>query len=263
MPLIVQARSPLQSLLRCLLFLTATCWVGLTVQLSPLRAEAEPESTPAATRTIIAERMTTVDGVPTMLEVEIRAPAIEADRPYSQPEMQQLLKRFVGHWKGRIVISLIDGRQVADMAVEQHYWLDPTTDGRTVLKGTAAYLHNDALSYAQSESWIEGDTLYSKITEQETDRFYEGRIQENGETITWVPAASKGETHTEQITEYFGSQNQQRTILTLGFRQHIRPEYETLLVIEGELLEFKSGSTGSETIRGRVGGQLLSPTTSP
>ncbi len=212
------------------------------------------------TRSLIAERIVSIDGQPTVLQVEIEAPAIDQDRSYSDAELVALLRRHVGRWFGKTRISLIDGRQVAEMITEQSYRMETRPDGQSVLRGTAVYANNGQLTHAWSESWIDDNTLFSRIEEQEENRTYVGRVQDSGETITWLPVVPKGEPHTEQITQYFGEHNGQPAIVTLGFRQHVRPEYETLLIIRGELVSQSDThpprSDSGESSGGRIQGSL-------
>lgn len=197
-------------------------------------AESEPES--PQTRKIIAERIVTIDGQPTVLQVEIEAPSIDQDRNYSDAELMELLKRYSGRWFGTTRISLIDGRTVAEMDTELTYRMENRPNGTPVLRGTGIYVNGSRISYAYSESWIEDNTLFSRIEEQEEKRTYVGRVQNSGNTITWLPVVAEGEPHTEQITEYLIEHEGRPGLVSLGLRQHIRPEYETLLIIRSELL---------------------------
>lgn len=226
---------------------------------SDAAASATPEGS-GGKRTLIAERIVTIDGQPTVLQVEIEAPSIDQDRSYSDGELLELLKRHVGRWYGKTRISLIDGRQIAEMATEQTYRMESRPNGQPLLRGTGIYASEGRLTHAYSESWIEENTLFSRIEEQEEKRTYVGRIQDSGETITWLPVVAEGEPPIEQITQYFSTHEGQPALVTLGFRQHIRPEYETLLIIRGELVaengepqkEARSGETTGGQVRGRL-----------
>lgn len=240
----------------------------LLLSISPLMAnsDAPHPGEPAESsnkRTLIAERIVTIDGQPTVLQVEIQAPSIDQDRDYSDEELLAILKRHVGRWYGKTRISLIDGRQIAAMTTEQTFRMESRDNGRPVLRGTGIYATDGRLSHAFSESWIENNTLISRIEEQENKQTYVGRVQDSGETITWLPVVTEGEPHTEQITQYFTDHQGQPGLITLGFRQHIRPEYETLLIIRGELFADNDGreakNHSGDTSGGQVRGRLQRP----
>jgi hypothetical protein len=96
--------------------------------------------------------------------------------------LKELLDSYTGQWRGTTVVSTPDGRILREIAVEQQYWWKGERQ-----HGVAVSYLDGQLSYSQSETYVQGGSLYSVVAEANGKSLrYFGRV--DGRTITWVPA---------------------------------------------------------------------------
>lgn len=154
--------------------------------------------------------------------------------PQDEAKVMAFLERYAGRWIGDYTIRTMQGDMLQDLDAELIYTWETTGKGRTLM-GQAVYAAPNGVAYATSESYYDNGFLVSVVTQSEQKKVYKGLLSEDGNSVSWVPVARRGELD-NTLQETFGkNQKDVDTITITGYENVIRNDRQAMMSIRGQL----------------------------
>lgn len=147
-----------------------------------------------------------------LLAVALVPPAAARTSPQ---DLAGWLERYLGSWRGEVVVEDSGGREITRFPAAAEYW---RSGGE--IRALTAFELGEGMTFVEARTYLRNGLLYSRVTQAGNEVLYRGFLR--GDELFWIPFDA--ELNTERRMKEWFSEEEGKTVLHVEGVERLRSE---------------------------------------